>query len=144
MKELGCNKVAYAHHKDDVVETMLMSLIYEGRIHTFSPVTYLERVELTLIRPMIYMEEADIKGFINKYNIPVMKSPVHGWQYQTGIYQKFTETTEQRNPRHKEADIYSSKKQQCERLADKQWQSLNQIIITMSKTNRIFLKCVLF
>ena len=75
IKKLGCNKVAYAHHKDDVVETMLMSLLYEGRIHTFSPVTYLERVELSVIRPMIYMDEADIKGFINKYNIPVMKSP---------------------------------------------------------------------
>lgn len=75
IKKLGCNKVAYAHHKDDVVETMLMSLLYEGRIHTFSPVTYLERVELSVIRPMIYMDEADIKGFINKYHIPVMKSP---------------------------------------------------------------------
>ncbi len=75
MKELGCNKVAYAHHKDDVVETMLMSLIYEGRIHTFSPTTCLERTGLTLIRPMIYMEEADIKGFINKYNVPVVKTP---------------------------------------------------------------------
>ena len=41
VKEAGCGKVAYAHHRDDVVETMLMSLIYEGRIHTFSPVTYL-------------------------------------------------------------------------------------------------------
>lgn len=48
VKEAGCNKVAYAHHKDDVVETMLMSLIFEGRFHTFSPVTYLDRSELTV------------------------------------------------------------------------------------------------
>ncbi len=75
IKATGCNKVAYAHHKDDVVETMLMSLIYEGRFHTFSPVTYLDRMDLTVIRPLMYMNEADVIGFINKYEIPVVKSP---------------------------------------------------------------------
>lgn len=74
-KELGCNKLAYAHHKDDVVETFLMSLILEGRLHTFSPVTYLDRMDLTLIRPMIYVDEADVKGFMNKYHLPVVKNP---------------------------------------------------------------------
>lgn len=73
--EIGCNKVAYAHHKDDVVETMLMSLIYEGRFHTFSPVTYLDRTQLTVIRPLIYMNESDVIGFVNKYDVPVVKSP---------------------------------------------------------------------
>lgn len=75
IKECGCNKVAYAHHKDDVVETMMMSLIYEGRFHSFSPVTYLDRMELTVIRPLIYMNEADVIGFVNKYHLPVVKSP---------------------------------------------------------------------
>ena len=75
IKELGCNKVAYAHHKDDIVETMLMSLIYEGRWHTFSPVTFLDRMELTVIRPLMYVKEADVKGFVNKYNLAVVKSP---------------------------------------------------------------------
>lgn len=75
IKAEGCNKVAYAHHKDDVVETMLMSLIYEGRFHTFSPVTYLDRMELTVIRPLMYMNESDIIGFINTYKAPVVKSP---------------------------------------------------------------------
>ncbi len=75
IKESGCNKIAYAHHKDDVVETMLMSLIYEGRFHTFSPVTYLDRMNLTVIRPMLYMNEADVMGFVHKYNVPVVKSP---------------------------------------------------------------------
>ena len=74
-KRLGCNKIAYAHHKDDVVETLLMSLILEGRIHTFSPVTYLDRMDLTLIRPLIYVDEADVKGFMNKYTLPVVKNP---------------------------------------------------------------------
>lgn len=75
IKKAGCNKVAYAHHKDDVVVTMLMSLIYEGRFHTFSPVTYLDRMDLTVIRPLIYMNEADVIGFVHKYDIPVVKSP---------------------------------------------------------------------
>lgn len=75
IKAIGCNKVAYAHHKDDVVETMLMSLIFEGRFHTFSPVTYLDRTGLTVIRPLLYMNEADVIGFINKYQVPVVKSP---------------------------------------------------------------------
>ena len=75
VKEAGCNKVAYAHHKDDVVETMLMSLIFEGRFHTFSPVTYLDRMNLTVIRPLIYMNEADVIGYVNKNRIPVVKSP---------------------------------------------------------------------
>ena len=74
-KKLGCNKVAYAHHKDDVVETMLMSLIYEGRFHSFSPYTYLDRMELTVIRPLMYVGESDVKGFKNKYNLPVCKNP---------------------------------------------------------------------
>ncbi|HIX60530.1 MAG TPA: tRNA 2-thiocytidine(32) synthetase TtcA [Candidatus Blautia gallistercoris] len=74
-KELNCNKIAYAHHRDDVVETMLMSLIFEGRFHTFSPVTYLDRMDLTLIRPLLFLQEADVIGFRNKYNLPVEKSP---------------------------------------------------------------------
>ena len=75
IKELGCNKVAYAHHKDDVVETMLLSLIYEGRFHTFAPKTYLDRMDLTVIRPLLYVKEADVVGFTNKMSLPVCKSP---------------------------------------------------------------------
>lgn len=75
MKQLGCNKIAYAHHMDDVVETMMLSLLYEGRFHTFSPVTYLDDTGLTVIRPLIYMKEADVIGFIRKYEVPVVKSP---------------------------------------------------------------------
>ena len=79
-KQLGCNKIAYAHHKDDMVETMFLSLIYEGRFHCFSPVTYLDRMDLTVIRPLMYVPEADVIGFSNKYNLPVAKNacPVDG------------------------------------------------------------------
>ncbi len=73
--ELGCNKIAYAHHRDDVIETMLLSLIYEGRFHSFSPYTFWDRTGLTLIRPMMYLNEADIIGFANKYELPVAKNP---------------------------------------------------------------------
>ena len=72
--ELGCNKIAYAHHRDDINETFLMSLIYEGRIHTFSPMSHLDKTKLTMIRPLIYVPEADIIGFTNKYRLPVVKN----------------------------------------------------------------------
>ncbi len=75
IKKAGCNKIAYAHHKDDVVETMLMSLIFEGRFHTFNPVTYLDRMDLTVIRPLMYMSEQDVIGFVNKFQMHVVKSP---------------------------------------------------------------------
>jgi len=75
IKKEGINKIAYAHHKDDVVETMLLSLIFEGRFHTFAPVTYLDRMDLHVIRPMLYMDEADVIGFVKKNNVPVVKSP---------------------------------------------------------------------
>lgn len=74
-KELGCNKSAYAHHKDDVIETALMSMLYEGHFHCFAPVTYLDRMDITLIRPLIYVEECDIIGFKNMYELTVVKNP---------------------------------------------------------------------
>lgn len=72
---LGCNKIAYAHHRDDLIETMLLSLIYEGRFYSFSPETFLDRTGLTVIRPMIYVSEADVIGFKNRYHLPVCKNP---------------------------------------------------------------------
>lgn len=103
IKASGCNKVAYAHHKDDVVETMLMSLIYEGRFHTFSPVTYLDRMDLTVIRPLMYMQEADVIGFVNKYEVPIVKSPcpVDGYTKREYIKQ-LLKTLNKENPGVKE------------------------------------------
>ena len=75
VKSLGCNKIALGHNKDDLIETMLMSLIYEGRINTFKPKSYLDRTDLTVIRPLLYIDELDIKGFANTYPLPVLKSP---------------------------------------------------------------------
>jgi len=74
-KELGCNKIALGHHRDDVLETFMMSTFYEGRVHTFSPVTYLDRMNLHLIRPMIYIEENDIRRFVKEHPLhPVPKT----------------------------------------------------------------------
>lgn len=70
--ELGCGKVAYAHHMDDVIETMFLSLIYEGRFYSFSPVTQLEDTGLAVIRPLMYVPEANVIGFQNKYALPVV------------------------------------------------------------------------
>ncbi len=88
MKELGCNKVAYAHHRDDVVETMMLSLIYEGHFYCFAPKTYLDRMDLTVIRPMIYVQEADVIGFKNKYNLPIVKNPCPADGYTKREYAK--------------------------------------------------------
>jgi len=73
-KKLGCNKVAFAHHRDDVIETLLLSLFYEGRIHTFSPVTYLDKTGITLIRPLIYTEEKMIRSYAGKKGITPIPS----------------------------------------------------------------------
>lgn len=87
-KRLGCNKVAYAHHRDDIIETMLLSLIFEGRFHSFSPRTYLDRMDLTVIRPLMFVSEADVIGFKNKYGLPVVKSPCPADGYTKRQYAK--------------------------------------------------------
>jgi len=71
-KELNCNKVALGHNKDDVIETFLLSLIFEGRINTFSPKTYLSKKDIYIIRPLIYAEEREIKGLVKSNNFPVI------------------------------------------------------------------------
>ncbi len=74
-KAAGCNKIALGHHFDDVVETFMLNLIHEGRLGSFSPVTYLSRKDITMIRPLIYAKEKDIKYFVRHNNVPVTVSP---------------------------------------------------------------------
>lgn len=103
IKKLGCNKIAYAHHKDDIVETMMMSLIYEGHFYSFPPITHLDRTDLTVIRPLMYVYEADIKGFCNKYQLPVVKSPCPADGYTKRQYVKdMLRKLNQENPGVKE------------------------------------------
>lgn len=73
-KELGANKLALGHNFDDAVETFFMNLTFEGRLGCFKPVTYLSRKDLTVIRPLIYANERDIKGFIRRRGLEVVKS----------------------------------------------------------------------
>ncbi len=73
--ELGLNKLALGHHFDDAIETFLMSLLYEGRLNCFQPVTYLSRSKITQIRPMLYVGEGTIKNVAEKYKLPVVHNP---------------------------------------------------------------------
>ena len=70
----GCNKVALGHHRDDALETFLLSMFYEGRLHTFQPVTRLDRTGLTVIRPLLYISEKEIIGAARKLNLPIVQS----------------------------------------------------------------------
>lgn len=72
---LGYNKIALGHHADDAIETMFLSMLYEGRINTFKPVTYLTRKQIYNIRPFIYVQEKQIKEVVKKHNIPVVENP---------------------------------------------------------------------
>lgn len=73
-KKLGCNKVALGHHADDLIETFLLSLFYEGRVNTFKAKTYFTRADLTQIRPMIFASESDVINFVKKHKIPILKN----------------------------------------------------------------------
>ena len=73
-KELGCNKVAFAHHADDAIETLLMNMIHGGRMATFDPKMYLTNSEITFIRPFCMTFESDIQKTCKNLNIPVIKS----------------------------------------------------------------------
>ena len=71
--ELGANKIAYAHHLDDAVETFFMSLLSSGQLTTFQPKTFLDRTNLTVIRPLVYLRESEIENFTRGFEI--LKSP---------------------------------------------------------------------
>ena len=68
----GCNKLALGHNEDDVLETLFLNLLYAGNLSTFAPVSYMDRSQITLIRPLIYAPEKDIRNFIKRNNISVM------------------------------------------------------------------------
>lgn len=107
-KALGCNKAAYAHHRDDVIETALMSLLYEGHFYCFAPVTYLDRMDITLIRPLIYVNEADVIGFKNLYQLPVAKNPCPADGHTKREYAKnLVKQLEHENPGFKDSMFHA-------------------------------------
>lgn len=71
----GCNKIALGHHADDIVETMLMCLLNEGRFSTFAPVSFMDRTNITLIRPFIYVEEKYLTALSRKLCLPIVHNP---------------------------------------------------------------------
>lgn len=98
-KELGCSKVAYGHHKDDIIETMMLSLLYEGRFYAFPPYTWLDRSQLAVIRPLMLVPEADIIGFKNRYQLPVCKNPCPAdGNTQRSYVHRLIRNLEQENP----------------------------------------------
>lgn len=73
INEMGYNKLALGHHKNDVVDTFMLSLMFEGRLSTFQPVSYMSRSDVTLIRPLVYVSEREIAGLAK--TLPVCKNP---------------------------------------------------------------------
>ena len=74
LTERGIRKIALGHHYDDAVETLLMNLLFEGRIGCFQPVTYLDRTDITQIRPLLYCQESDIRRVAAKLHLPVVRN----------------------------------------------------------------------
>ena len=73
-KEMGCTTIALGHHFDDVVETFMLNLFFEGRLGCFSPVTYLSNRDLYMIRPLLYAKESDVEYFARHYPLPITES----------------------------------------------------------------------
>jgi len=73
--ERQCSKLALGHHREDAVETLLMSLFYEGRFHTFHPKTTMSRTGITVIRPFVYLPESHVKHMARVLDLPVVTSP---------------------------------------------------------------------
>lgn len=75
LTERGIHKIALGHHYDDAIETLLMNLLFEGRIGCFQPVTYLDRTGITQIRPLLYCREDDIRRTVERLRLPVVHNP---------------------------------------------------------------------
>lgn len=83
----GCNKIALGHNEDDVLETFLLNLFYTGSIHTFAPISYMDRSKMTLIRPLIYTTEKETRKFIKQNNLKIMPKacPMDGYSKREDI-----------------------------------------------------------
>ena len=75
LTDLGIRKIALGHHYDDAIETLLMNLLFEGRIGCFQPVTYLDRTGITQIRPLLYCREEEIRWVARRLELPVVENP---------------------------------------------------------------------
>ena len=91
--EAGCKKLALGHHYDDVVETFLMNLFSEGRIGCFSPLTYLSRKDIYMIRPLIYAPENEVEAAVKRLSLPIVKSvcPADGNTMRQSVKERIKE-----------------------------------------------------
>ena len=102
-KEHGCNKIALGHHFDDAVETLLMNLFIEGNLGCFSPVTYLDRMDVTMIRPLLYAKESELTHFIRAAGItPSPKLCPADGNTKREEFKQFLSIAEKRDPGVKE------------------------------------------
>lgn len=116
-KELGCNKVALGHHLDDAIETMFLSMFYEGRTRTFLPVTYLDRKDLTLIRPLIYVPEKNISLMAQEVFLPLIKNPCPAsGETKRQVVKEIVDHIENRIPRARHRLWLSLQRMQKDRL----------------------------
>ena len=99
LTERGIRKIALGHHYDDAVETLLMNLLFEGRIGCFQPVTYLDRTDITQIRPLLYCQEEDIRRVAARLRLPVVQNtcPMDGHSRRQEVKELLVEL-EQRYP----------------------------------------------
>lgn len=106
--EHGIHKIALGHHYDDAVETFFLSLFYEGRISCFHPLTYLDRTDVTQIRPMLYISENMVKDAAKRLNLPVVHNPcpANGFTKRQEVKELIAEL-EDRYPKLKEY-VFSS------------------------------------
>ena len=100
-QKLGCNKVALGHHCDDLIETFIMSLFFEGRLSTLQPISYLSRTDLYVIRPMLFVEEKEIQELAK--DVPVVKNVCPADHHtQREEAKKILQTFEDKYPSSKE------------------------------------------
>ena len=105
---VGFNKVALGHNKDDVIETYLLSLFFEGRFSTFSPITYLSKKDLTVIRPLAYSYDKDVRYYRNIHGLPTVQNPcpADGWTKRQHIRDFISDQA--RKNKHFRANIFGA------------------------------------
>lgn len=94
--EAGCHTVALGHHQDDAAQTVLMNLLSGGTLGCFSPKSYLDRSDVTLIRPLIFLKEREIEAFVRKHQLPVLPSrcPVDGKTHRQEVKELVAQLSE--------------------------------------------------
>lgn len=109
--EQKCKKIALGHHQDDAIETFFMNLFNNGKLECFSPISYLSRRDLFMIRPMILCNEKEIKNFIYNYKFPICKSdcPMDGHTEREN-FKNLTNLIESKYPNLRKNLINSLKK----------------------------------